>query len=308
MTLNNFLSNDPLPWRWFYFRARFDSFLSNLDPTPAQIEDGATSLLGVIRCLNTRYWDVASETANARLSGGWGKRLWVRPPRDIDLVFSLPREIYDRFQGRTGNRQSALLQEVKGVVGGTYSQTDMRGDGQVVIVPFNHVTIEIVPAFSLANGRFLICDTNGGGTYVETDIDAEIRALDWADQQFHGCARPLVRMAKQWQRNCNVPIASFQIERLVLEFLQVARETSVQNHWWDWLLRDLFAYMRTRANGLVTMPGTGKHIFLGEDWLSRAETAHTRAVKACTYEAENENFLAGSTWQLVFGGMIPAIA
>lgn len=197
-----------MPWKWFYFPARFGIFIANLDPTAVQVEQGVTSLRGVISSLNANYSGVSDEQANALLSGGWGKKLWVRPPRDIDLIYLLPNEVYHRFQLRIGNCQSALLQEVKGVIGARYPQTAMRGDGQVVIVPFGHVTIEVAPAFIATNGRLLICDTNNGGSYRESDLAAEIDALDFADAWYNGCARPLIRMLKQWQRYCAVPIRS----------------------------------------------------------------------------------------------------
>jgi hypothetical protein len=267
-----------------------------------------TSLKGVISSLNSNYRGVSDEQANARLGGGWGKKLWVRPPRDIDLIYLLPNEVYHRFHARVGNRQSALLQEVKGVLGVTYPQTDMRGDGQVVIVPFDHVTIEVAPAFVATNGCLLICDTNNGGSYRESDLAAEIAALDYADAWYNGCARPLIRMLKQWQRYCSVPIRSFEIEQLVIDFLPHAHRMFVANRWWDWLLRDFFEYTRTRADSFIAMPGTGQLVFVGDAWLSRAESAHLRAIRACGFEAENEDLSAGTTWQMVFGTMIPASA
>lgn len=299
------LLNTPLPWKWYYFRARFDAFLANLDPTPTQINNGLTSIAGVVGCLNQHYYNSASTSDHAILNGGWGKGLWVRPPRDIDVLFVLPYDVYVRFESRVGNRQSALLQEVKGVLLNKYVNTDVNGDGQAVVVPFAHVNIDVVPAFLLKNGRHWICDSSGGGGYRETDAAAELNALDLADSMFNGCARPLIRMAKQWQRYCNVDIKSFMLERLVIDYLYDVSAMRIDYQWWDWLIRDFFAYMTTRANGVVTMPGTLQQVALGDAWLSRAQSALARCVKACDYEAENEMLLAGGEWQKVFGDMIP---
>jgi hypothetical protein len=299
------LLNTPLPWKWYYFRARFNAFLANVDPTPAQINGGATSIKGVVACLNAHYRNSASEFDNAILNGGWGKGLWVRPPRDIDVLFVLPFEVYTRFQSRVGNRQSALLQEVKGVLLNKYVNTDVNGDGQAVVVPFAHVNIDVVPAFLLKNGRHWICDSSGGGAYRETDAAAELNALNLADARYNGCARALIRMAKQWQRHCNVDIKSFMLERLVIEYLFTVTTMRIDYQWWDWLIRDFFAYMTTRANGLVTMPGTLTQVALGDAWLSRAQSALGRCAKACDYEENNETLLAGGEWQKVFGDMIP---
>ena len=43
-----------------------------------------------------------SEAANSLLIGSWGKRTQVRPPRDVDILFLLPSDVYHRFQQREG--------------------------------------------------------------------------------------------------------------------------------------------------------------------------------------------------------------
>jgi hypothetical protein len=45
--------------------------------------------------------------------------------------------------------------------------------------------------------------------------------------------------------------------------------------------------------------------WLGEDWVSKAETANGRAVKACDYEQDDFVILAGGEWQKIFGTRIP---
>jgi hypothetical protein len=52
---------------------------------------------------------------------------------------------------------------------------------------------------------------------------------------------------------------------------------------------------------------TGETIAVGDQWLSRAQSAYERAVKACGYEYNNEQYLAGVEWQKIFRTMIPAI-
>src|SRR3546814_21165790 len=95
-----------------------------------------------------------SKTANSFLVGSWAKGTRVRPPRDVDIYFQLPVAVYERFEQVKGNKQSAILQEVKGVLQKTYPNTDMRGDGQIVVVRFNSMSVEVAPVFALDSGRF----------------------------------------------------------------------------------------------------------------------------------------------------------
>lgn len=292
---------------WRYVRRRFRQFHANLQLTPDQIEDGRTKYRGVVAALNRHYWGTSSETDHLELVGSWAKGTPVRPPRDVDFIFQLPLEVYHRFEQRTGNKQSQLLQEVKAVLVNTYPQTSMRGDGQVVVVPFNSYGIEVAPGFPATGGGCLICDSNDGGRYKWVHPAAELDSFNETDARFAGNVRKLSQMLKQWQRFCNVPIKSFQIEAIVKEALGTVTWGNCDEFWFDWLVRDVLAHLISRANGHFYMPATGELIHLGDDWLSRARSAHQRAVKACAYEYDNHEQLAGEEWQKIFGTMIPQV-
>lgn len=181
----------------------------------------------------------------------------------------------------------------------------MGGDGQVVVVRFATMPVEVVPAFEFSDGQFWICDTNDGGSYRLTDPRAEMVELDASDQVNRGVTRHLIRIMKQWQRHCAVPLKSFILERLAIEFLRTwPYDRSF--FWYDWLIRDFFAHLVSRTNGGIIMPGTGEWVALGDAWASKAGTAHAAALRACDYERDNENILAGVEWQSIFGAHIPA--
>ena len=300
------LALDPL-YRWYYVRPRFQTFLENLKITEDQAKDGKIKHQGIVSCLNRAYWDIRDDTVHRILIGSWGKLTSVRPPRDVDILFVLPVEVYWRFQQRTGNRQSQLLQEVKSRLQMTYPQTDIRGDGQVVVVPFNTCKVEVAPAFPYEGGSYLVCDANNGGRYKQVHPEAEIAALHGADTALNGNVRKLTRILKQFQRHCNVPIKSFQIEALVMELLPRLSYGGHDEFWFDWLVRDALGHMISRANGWFAMPVTGEVIQLGDEWLSKALSARARALKACVYEDGNLAILAGDEWQKIFGTIIPTM-
>jgi len=293
---------------WIYVRARFVAFMENLAITKAQLDDGNTKQGGVRACLNRHYYGVSSETANSFLMGSWGKLTRVRPSRDVDVLFILPDSVYWQYQARTGNRQSALLQEVKNVLLGTYWQTTMRGDGQVVVIPFNQTPIEVAPGFRCTDGSILVCDTNDGGRYTISTAEAEEQAISASDMHCVGNTRALTRMMKQWQREQNVALKSFLIERLAVEFLASWPCNQRDHFWYDWMVRDFLAYLIGRANSYVFMPVTGEAIALGSDWLFQAQRAYKHAVTACEHEQANYQILAGEEWQAIFGSAIPLTA
>lgn len=284
---------------------RFDTFLSNISLTTEQEQDGIKKHSGVRSCLNKHYFNITSESANSRLVGSWGKWTRVRPPRDIDVLFVLPHAVYQRYEGKVGNKQSQLLQEVKSVLSNTYSTTKMRADGQVVVVPFASYAVEVAPAFKLTNGRYWICDTNDGGKYKETDPDAEIQAISASDTQYKGNTRHLIKMMKKWQAYCSVPLKSFLVELVAIEFISSWQHHGNTSVYYDWMVRDFLQHLINKAGSYVLVPGTYEIIWLGSDWKSRAESAYSRAVKGCQYEADNKNTDAWWEWHNIFGDDVP---
>lgn len=297
----------PAP-KWIAVRQRFEQFHRNLSLTVLQQQDANTKYAGVVGCLNRCYYGTTSATDNSFVVGSWGKGTAIRPPRDIDLYFLLPVNAHRRFQHYLGNGQSALLQEVKGMLAKTYPDTDMRGDGQVVVVKFDSFDVEVAPAFLLTNGRYWICDTHDGGSYKETDPWAEVRQLETADQANNRNLRPLIRMLKAWQDYCTVPVKSFQLELVATDFLAQSLWRYQDFFWFDWITRDFFAYLHAHANTFIFVPGTFEPIFLGDEWRSRAESAYWRAEQACRYEEHNLVGAAGEEWQKIFGIQIPKMA
>ena len=241
-----------MPWKGV--RQRFRRFHSNLHLTHGQLVEGISHYQGVCNALNAYYYSSNSVSANSFLTGSWGKNTKARPPRDIDVYFVLPVGVYERFQVRVWNRQSQLLQEVRNVLLTTYPSTKIKGDGPVVVVGFNRMSVEVIPAFLLDNGRYWICDTKNGGRYMTADPKAEIQHV-WSWQALcNNNVCPLVMMAKAWQRHCHVPLKSFILELLVIDFLSCYQYRLQDYFYYDWFFRDFYAHLLRRVNGSVSVP------------------------------------------------------
>jgi hypothetical protein len=280
---------------------RFRSFLDRLSPTWVQRLDGHTKIDNVTACLNRHYYGFSWKDANRLVVGSWGKETEVRPPRDIDLLFVLPSWVYYRYGWISGNKQSRLLQEVKHVLQRTFPLTSIRGDGQVVVVPFSSYSVEVVPAFLLHDGKYATCDTNHGGRYKVIDPCAEVTNIEWSDTLTSGDCRNLIRMIKRWQDYCEVPLKSFWIELLAVEFLRAWRHVGKGLGYYDRMIRDFFSFMSARSFPLLVMPATFEPIYIGDDWRHKASNAYDRASTACFYEYLGMSVSAWQEWRKVFG-------
>ncbi len=295
--------------RWAYVTKRFETFEDELGLTPAQEADGWRKVRGVVSCLNTAYYGNNSQNDNAFLIGSWAKSTMVRPPRDVDLYFVLPFEVYQRFEQYSPwvNKQSALLQEVKSKLIATNPTSDIKGDGPVVLAEFMSYSVEVVPAFLYDNAErsYYVCDTKNGGSYKKTMPLHEVDEIEAADARNSGNVRRLIQMLKAWQMWCSVPIKSFYLELLAIEFMDQCAWRNNGYFFYDWISRDFFSWMTTKANTYLFAPGTYDLLWLGDAWKSRAESAYSRALKACAYEDANDMANAGDEWQKIYGPQIP---
>lgn len=294
---------------WSHVTRHFREFLAGLELTAAQHQDALTKVDSVGRSLCGRYYGGVYETRRVIVAGSYGKGTAVRPPSDVDLLFVLPDSDFFRFQGRAGNVQSQLLQEIRGVLQTTFPRTSLRGDGQVVAVSFDSYALEVVPAFELEDGRFLSCDTAGGGRWKFIDPRAEFTALHEVDTVSRGKTRQLIRMLKAWKRNRNVPIKSFVLEMAAMDFMrqwEYREHQGSELYYHDWMVRDFFAYLLRFENGYATVAQTPERLPLGDAWVPRCRTAHEAARRACEWEKLDMPISAANEWREIFGVQFPS--
>lgn len=290
---------------WVAVSQRFSRFHADLNPTAEQVNDALGKAKRVGQALERAYGGDATETPPVFVVGSWGKKTQVRPSADIDIMAQFDRSVYERFHAYAYNGQSALLQEVKEKLETSYPQTRKRGDGQVVQIDFNSVLVEVVPGFAVGNGQFIMPDTNGGGSWKIVDPVSQITHIDTMDIEHNGNVRALAKIIKRWKHEHTVELKSFHIELAMADFVRQCGWGKAGYFWYDWLVRDAFKFLRTRAGGTATIPGTGEVVSLGTEWVTKIDTAIAIAEIACEYERLDLDVLAGIEWQKIFGPRIP---
>lgn len=137
----------------------------------------------ITKAVNTEFWNSSSETAHSRYVGSYGRGTAVNTS-DLDVLIELPNDEYEHFTSLTGNGPSRLLQAVKETILETYPNTDVKGDGQVVVVNFSDgMRFEILPAFQNLNwlgnwdGTYKYPDSHMGGNWLTTNPKSEQDAM-----------------------------------------------------------------------------------------------------------------------------------
>lgn len=146
----------------------------------------------ITRAVNMEFWDSTSETAHSLYVGSYGRGTAI-DTSDIDMLVELPRDEYNRFDGLKGNGQSRLLQALKNAIKQTYPRSDIRGDGQVVVIDFTDgIKFEVLPAFRQLDwfgtwhGGYDYPDSNMGGRWLTTDPKIEQQVMKKRNAESNG--------------------------------------------------------------------------------------------------------------------------
>ena len=160
------------------------------------------------------------------------------------MIFDLPWFEYVRYDGYSGNGQSALLQAVRQSIGKRYSTSQVGADGQVVEILFQDgITFEVVPAFDNTDGSFKVPDSNDGGTWRTTNPRPEIAAIRKMNYACNGNLVRLCRMMRSWKNKWTVPMGGLLIDTLAYQFINDWQYKDKSYSYYDYMCSDFFSFM-----------------------------------------------------------------
>jgi hypothetical protein len=278
-----------------------------------QVTDGGTissRYKAITRRLNTDFWSTTSDTAHSLYGGSYGRNTAIKGFSDLDMIFQLPVSLYHQYDKYSGNGQSALLQKVKQSVEKTYSTTSIRGDGQVILVPFNDgLTFEIVPGFLNTDDSYTFPDANGGGRWRTTNPRPEISAIRTRNADCNGNLVPLCRMSRAWKGKWDVPIGGLLVDTLAYQFIENWEHRDKSYLYYDYMCRDFFDFManQDKEKEYWRAPGSGQHVFGKGLFQWKARRCHNLALEAIQHETAQpkREWSAKQKWREIFGTQFP---
>ena len=174
----------------------------------------------ITRAINREFWDSESVTEHSFYVGSYGRGTAI-DTSDIDILMELPRDMYNQYDAHKGNGQSRLLQTVKNAILETFPHSDVRGDGQVVVVNFTDgIKFEILPAFKNLDywGRWTVKydypDSNMGGNWLSTNPKAEQEAMEQKNRESNGLLYDTCRHMRQIR---NTHFKSYHLPGIVID-------------------------------------------------------------------------------------------
>lgn len=258
--------------------------------------------------LNKDFWNKDSNVENSIYVGSYGRRTAINGLSDLDMIFQLPYELFLRYDKYQYNGQSTLLWEIRNSIKKTYANTDISGDGQVVIVRFSdNIIFEVVPVFRNNDDSFKFPNSNGGGYWKKTNPLPEIDAISSMNLKCNYNLKRLCKMARTWKKEWKVPMGGLLIDTLAYNFLKDWEHKDKSYYYYDWLSRDFFEYLsRQDENQQYWLAvGSNQQIERKGPFEAKAKKCYKLCLEAIEYESQEYQYTAKSKWREIFGTKFP---
>ena len=243
----------------------FEEFIENI--APDQLDAMNTSVKEIAKKLNNHYYNLKSDdTSHMYVVGSVGRGTSIKGASDLDIIFDLPTEKFTQYDnyGENSNGQSALIQEVKNVLLERYPNTDISGDGQVVVIAFAKYTVELVPGFKQSDNSFKYPDTNAGGTWKITNPLPEIEESKNAAAESNNVFIHICNMLREWKNNIGFKFGGLLIDTLTYNFLNsnTSYKSATFSDYLD-IVKDIFSYLKglNKEQSYWFALGSNQHVY-----------------------------------------------
>lgn len=276
-------------------QAQFVRFLENISLTANQKEDAKRKYTGVCETLHDYFYEGTQyNPENKYLFGSYKKKTAIKPftpDQDVDVLFKLSPEEYERYDSYESNGQSALLAKIRAILADKYTTTEsIKAWGKVVLIEMaeNTHNVELLPAFEQEDGTFIIPNTENGGSWESFDPKSGVDAFFASNDATDGFTRSLSMIFKKWNReNECLELKPFEIENQVMAFLE---SYELDDFEYSKAISEFFEWFLGRCD---------------DESKSYVETAIKRAKKALEYESASKYEAAIDEWKKIFGKEFP---
>jgi len=285
----------------------FEAFCNNLKVSSG--ESIAYRYRRITNQLNFDFYGYENESYHSIYTGSYGRDTAIEGFSDLDILFWLPPKDYARFDGYSGNGQSAMLQEVRNSIQKTYPSSEVSGDGQVVVIGFtDNMRFEIAPGFDLTDDRFKCPNSNGGGYWYITDPRAEQKAINEQNGTKNHNLKRLCRMARAWKRTWDVPIGGLLVDTLAYRFLEQWAWADKSYLFYDWISRDFFEYVMNQPESQAywLAPGSNQQVYRKGNFEYKAKRCYNISLEAIEADSKGYEYTRNQKWKEIYGTYFPS--
>jgi hypothetical protein len=284
----------------------FSGFNSAIKVDPQTLAD-VNFRLGKMETALDNYYYGSNQKNKVFKVGSIGRQTDIHAS-DVDIIYKVPRDIYNRYNAFTTNGQQAMLYAFKEVIRGVYDTSSVKADGLVVALKFSDgIAFELMPAVENTDGSFTYPRSNSGGSWGKTDPMPEISAMDRIHSQTARNARKLARMVRAWKEYNGVSMGGLLIDTYVYQFLQTYEYKDKGYYYYDWLTRDFFEFLSRQKDDVTYTYALGSNqlIYLTRGFAYKAKVAHAHALNAIEAHDKGYNWTSYTHWKAIYGTKFP---
>jgi hypothetical protein len=284
--------------------ALFRLFRSNIAVSNGS--DISTKYSNITSRLNKDFWDLESDLTHRRQVGSYGRQTAIHGISDLDMIFELPWEMYEQYRKYENNGPSQLLQAVRQSLLTRYPKTKIKGDGQVVVLPFGQFVVEVLPAFvdKEADG-YRFPDSNDGGSWPVCKPVQEMTAVDERNVRTSRNYKHVCKMLRAWKNTQGVNMGGLLLDTLVYNFFSqnLSYDKATYSDY-DELMVSVFSYIgNLEHQDYWAAPGSGQRVHSSGKFQSKAKKAAGKCVEAKDADTEAKK---AKFYREIFGRSFPS--
>jgi hypothetical protein len=184
----------------------FLELLRRLELTPDQAQTASTRA----KTLKDFFDDNFTMAERAFTIGSYRRGTLIRPERDMDLLAPLD---YSTYKDRYDRDSRAFLYFVRDQLNERYARTKVSSREIAVLLDFNVIRADVVPAFMRKGGGYFI--PNGKKGWTASNPAYHARLIADRDRELGERMRPLIRLMKYWNIQNGGHLRSFHVELMV---------------------------------------------------------------------------------------------
>ncbi len=184
----------------------FTELLGRLELTSEQSQTAATRAKALKDFFETNF----TMASRAFMIGSYRRGTLIRPERDIDLLAPLD---YPTYKAQYDDDSRAFLYFVRDRLNDRYATTRVSSRQVAIVLDFNVIRADVVPAFSRKGGGYFI--PNGRKGWTATNPEYHARLIGDRDSELNGRLKPLIRLMKYWNIQNGGHLSSFHVELMM---------------------------------------------------------------------------------------------
>lgn len=262
-----------------------------------------TSYEGISTRLNKDFWNEESEIQNSRKIGSYGRHTAINGISDLDMAFELPNSLLQKYKSYETNGPSQLLQALRNSLLKTYPGTEIKGDGQVVVIQFKKYRVEVLPAFIDGDG-YIFPDSNNGGSWRVTKPLLENKEISLKNAATNQNLRHIAKMLRAWKNHVGVGIGGLLIDTLAYKFFSQTNDYDLSSYSsYDQLFIDLFSFLENLPEQDYHLaPGSNQRVKVKSKFQHPAKKARKLCSEAIEKDTEKGK---AKIYRKVFGVVFP---